>query len=38
MAELLAVVTLLEHSLGFVRPYPDRNMAQIRQFEYLVGL
>jgi hypothetical protein len=29
MAELLAVVTLRETSLGFVRLYPDRNMARL---------
>jgi hypothetical protein len=38
MAELLTVVTLRETSLGFVRLYPDRNMAKARQFEYLIEL
>jgi hypothetical protein len=37
MAELLAVVTLRETSLGFVRLYPDYNMAKACQFEYFVG-
>jgi hypothetical protein len=38
MAELLAVVTLLETSMGFVLLYPDFNMAKARQFDYLMGL
>jgi hypothetical protein len=38
MAELLAVVTLRDTSLGFVRLYPDSNMAKAHQFEYLIGL
>jgi hypothetical protein len=38
MDELLAVVTLRETSQGFVRLYPDCNMAKARQFEYLIGL
>jgi hypothetical protein len=37
-AELLAVVTLHETSLGFVCLYPDRNMAKAHQFEYLMTL
>jgi hypothetical protein len=38
MAELLAVLTLHETSLGFVRLYPDLNIAKSRQFEYVIGL
>jgi hypothetical protein len=38
MAELLAVVTLRETSLGFMRLCPDCSMAKARQFEYLMGL
>jgi hypothetical protein len=38
MAEILAVVTLRDASLGFVLLYPDCSMAKARQFEYLVGL
>jgi hypothetical protein len=34
MAEMLAVVTLRETSLGCVRLYPDCNMAKTRHFEY----
>jgi hypothetical protein len=37
VAELLAVVTLRETSLAFVRLYCDCNMAKAHQFEYLVG-
>jgi hypothetical protein len=36
MAEFLALLTLRETSLGFVRLYPDCNMAEADQFEYLV--
>jgi hypothetical protein len=38
MAELLAVVALRETSLGFVRLYPERNIAKAPQFQYLTGL
>jgi hypothetical protein len=38
MAELLAVVTLRETSLGVVRLYPDCNMAKACRFEYLTEL
>jgi hypothetical protein len=38
MAELLAVVTLRDTSLGFVRLYPDCNMAKAFQFGYLMRL
>jgi hypothetical protein len=38
MAELLAVVTLRETSVGFVRLYPDCSVAEASEFEYLVGL
>jgi hypothetical protein len=38
MAELLAVVTLRETSLGFAHVCPDCNMAKARQLEYLMGL
>jgi hypothetical protein len=38
MVELLAVLTLHETNLGFVRLYPDCNIAKARQFEYLMGL
>jgi hypothetical protein len=38
MAELLAVVTLRETILRFVRLYRDCNMAKACQFEYLMGL
>ncbi|PNF35561.1 hypothetical protein B7P43_G03721 [Cryptotermes secundus] len=38
MAELLAVVTLRETSLGCVRLFPDCSMAKDRQFEHLMGL
>jgi hypothetical protein len=38
IAELLAVVTLRETSLGSVRFYPDCNMTKAHQFEYLMGL
>jgi hypothetical protein len=38
IAKLLAVVTLRETSLGFVRLYRESFVAKTRQFEYLVGL
>jgi hypothetical protein len=38
IAELLAVVTLCETSLDFVRLYTVCNMAKACQFEYLMGL
>jgi hypothetical protein len=38
MAELLAIVTVREASLGFVRLYPDCSMGKASQFEYLVEL
>jgi hypothetical protein len=38
MAELLAVVTLLETSLGSICLYPDCNMVKAPPFEYLMGL
>jgi hypothetical protein len=38
IAEMLAVVTPREASVGFVHPHPDCNMAKARQFEYLLGL
>jgi hypothetical protein len=38
MADLLAVVTLRETSLGFVSLYPDCNLAKARHFECLLGL
>jgi hypothetical protein len=38
MAELLAVVTLRETTLGFICLYPDGNMTKAHQFEYLMGL
>jgi hypothetical protein len=38
MAEVLAVVTLRETSLDFVRLYPDCNMAKTPQLQYLMGL
>jgi hypothetical protein len=37
MAELLAVVTLSETSLGSVRLYPVYSTAKVRQSEYLAG-
>jgi hypothetical protein len=37
-AEMLAVVTLREASVGFVRLCPDYSVAKARQFEYLLGL
>jgi hypothetical protein len=38
MAELLAVVTLREFSLGFVRLYRDCNVAKAPHFEYFMKL
>jgi hypothetical protein len=38
MAEFLAVVTLRETSLSFVRLYPDCIMAKARRFKYILGL
>jgi hypothetical protein len=38
IAQFLAVVTLCETSMGFVRLYPDFNMATAGQFEYLMRL
>jgi hypothetical protein len=38
MAEFLAVVKLRETSLVIVRLYPDCNMAEACQFEYLLEL
>jgi hypothetical protein len=38
MTELLAVVTLREISLSFIRLCSDCNMAKARQFEYLLEL
>jgi hypothetical protein len=37
MTNFLAVVTLCEASLSFVRRYPDCNMVKASQFEYIVG-
>jgi hypothetical protein len=36
MAELLAVATLREISLGFFRLNPDCSMEEARQFEFLL--
>jgi hypothetical protein len=38
MAELLALATLRETSLGSVRFCPDCNIAKARQFQYFMGL
>jgi hypothetical protein len=38
LAELLALITLRETSLGFVLLYPGCNMSKACHFEYLMGL
>jgi hypothetical protein len=38
ITELLAVVTLRETSMGFVRLYLECNPAKATHFEYLMGL
>jgi hypothetical protein len=37
IVELLALVTLLETSMGYVHLYPDPNIAKACQFEYYHG-
>jgi hypothetical protein len=38
LVELLAIVTLRESSLGSLCHYPNFNMEETRQFEYLAGI